>query len=108
MSSWQWFFDFSNEAKRRGDNVPSRLLQLHEQGFQCRQTDPERTLAMFAEAQQAAMGYGHPWWIMLFDQWLVHGMIYYKCDYRSILESAVRNVLTVSKPTYAGYHNVFR
>ncbi len=108
MSAWQWFNEISNEAKPRGNDVPGRLLQLHEHGFQCRQTDPDRTLAVFREAQQAALGYGHPWWIMLFDQWLVHGMIYYKCDYRSILESAVRNVLTVSKPTYAGYHNVFR
>ncbi len=103
MSSWQWFNDFNQEAKKRGDDVPDRLMELHRQAFELRETDPDRTLAMFKEGQRVATAYGHPWWVMLFAQWEVHGAIYYKRDFRNILDSAVRNLLTVSKPTYTGY-----
>ncbi len=103
MSDWQWFQDFNLEAKQRGDDVPNRLLQIHEQGFQMRETNPDQTLALFAEGQRVAKGYGHPWWVLLFAQWQVHGMIYYKRDQRSILDNAVQNLLTVRKPVYADY-----
>lgn len=103
MSDWQWFTDFSRDAKQRGDAVPARLLELHAQGFQVRETDPDRTLALFAEGERVARSYGHPWWVMLFRQWQVHGTIYYKIDYRNLLDRAVENLLTIREPAYAAY-----
>jgi hypothetical protein len=103
MSDWQWFNDFDREARQRDDPMPGRLLQIHEQGFQLRETCPEQALALFAEGQRLARSYGHLWWVMLFEHWQVHGTIYYKRDYRNILDGAVQNLLNVRKPAYAGY-----
>ncbi len=103
MSEWQWFLQFEQEALRCGDRDRSRLLQIHDQGFAYRETNPDQTLALFREGQQLAERLEEPWWVMLFQQWQVHATIYYKRDFRNLLDQAIHNLLTVQKPAHLAY-----
>jgi hypothetical protein len=103
VSEWQWFREFDREARARGDARGARLLPLHQEAFGCRETDPDRTLALFAEGRQIAQVLGEPWWVLFFDHWLVTGRIYYKHDVRNLLDPAVRNLLEVRKPANAQF-----
>jgi hypothetical protein len=103
MSEWHWFERFDEDAAQRGDTERLRLRQLHRQGYAVRETDPDHTLALFSEGRQLAEHLGEPWWFLLFEQWQVHGRIYYKRDFRNLVDDAVKNVLQLRKPVYAGY-----
>ena len=103
MNDWQWFEDFEAAALARGDRKRARMRQIHRDAYQCRETNPDRTLFLLAEGRLLAQTLKEPWWVLLFDHWLVHITLYNKCDYRNVLEPAVRNVLEVRKPEYAGF-----
>ena len=102
-SDWQWFLDFENEAERRGDAERGRLLQIHIEALDMPERDPDRTLAMLREGRQLAEMLDEPWWVLLFEQWHVHGTIHYQKDFRNLMDAAMRNVLKVRKPLYARY-----
>jgi hypothetical protein len=103
MSDWQWFEDFEADALARGDEERARLRQIHRDAFDFREIDPDRSLLLFAEGRRLALMLGEPWWVLLFDHWRVHGLLHHKQDYRNVLDLAVRNVLEVRKPKYAGF-----
>lgn len=103
MNDWQWFKDFEGAALARGDRERARLLQIHREAYGFRETDPDRTLCLLEEGRRLALTLEEPWWVLLFDHWLVHSTLYAKNDYRHVLEPAVRNVLGVRKPVYAGF-----
>jgi hypothetical protein len=103
MSDWKWFEDFEADARQRGDKLRARLRQIHWDAWGLRESDPDRTLLLFAEGRRLSQILGEVWWVLLFDHWRVHGTLYYKRDYRNVLDLAVRNALEVSKPKYTGF-----
>jgi hypothetical protein len=103
MSDWQWFEQYEREALARGDLRRGRLLQIHREAFACRETAPDRTLALFAEGRRLSKRLREPWWVLLYEHWQVHGLLYYKWDYNEVLGPAARNTLTASKPEYATF-----
>lgn len=103
MRDWQWFEDFEAAALARGDRERARMRQIHREAYGFRETDPDRTLFLLEEGRRLALILEEPWWVLLFDHWLVHIKLYAKSDYRHVLEPAVRNVLEVRKPEYAGF-----
>ena len=103
MSDWQWFEEYEAEVYAQGDMERIRLLQFHRDAFDVRETDPDRTLALFAEGRRQALALGEPWWVMLYQHWEVHGTLYYNRDYHDVLDRAVRNALEVRKPKFAGF-----
>jgi hypothetical protein len=103
MSEWQWFQDFHQDAVARGDAERARLLTIHCEAYDQRENDPDGMLALLAEGRHMSAQLGEPWWVLLFDHWKVHTLIYHKCDFRDVLEFAVRNVLEVRKPIHLAF-----
>src|ERR1700722_9158533 len=100
MSEWRWFSEFTHDAQARGDAERAHLMALHHQAYQLRETEPDQTLALFAEGRRLAQSLHEPWWVLLYDHWLVHGRIHWKDDdYQQLLEPAVRNLLETRKPS---------
>jgi hypothetical protein len=109
MSEWRWFSDFARDAQAQGDTDRARLMALHHQAYHLRETEPDQTLALFAEGRRLAQALHEPWWVLLYDHWLVHGRIHWKDDdYQQLLEPAVRNLLETRKPQYAHFPFRFR
>jgi hypothetical protein len=103
MSEWNWFTVYHQDALARGDAERGRLLTLHCEAYEQRENDPDRMLALLAEGRHRAVQLGEPWWVLLFDHWKVHTLIYHKCDFRDVLELAVKNVLEVRKPIHQAF-----
>ena len=103
MNDWQWFEDFEAAALASGDRERVRLRTIHREACGFGETDPDRALLLLEEGRGLALALKEPWWVLLFDQWLVHITLYDKSDYRHVLEPAVRNLLEVRKPAYVGF-----
>ncbi len=103
MSEWAWFQNSRLEAYRSGDFEKASLLETHCDAFDFRESEPDKTLALFSEAKALAKQLGESWWVMLFEHWIVHGTIFYKRDFRHILDAAVANVIKVRKPEFAAF-----
>src|SRR5262249_53577490 len=104
MSLWKWFDDFERDALARGDYERARLYEIQREAYYTYQeTDPDRSLALYAEGRELALRLGEPWWVLLCDYWQVEGLLYFKRDYRNVLDLAIRNMLEVRKPLYAQF-----
>jgi hypothetical protein len=97
MSVWEWIDDFEAEARARGDAARLRLPGFHRQAYAFRHTDPDRMLALFDEGRRLAVTLHEPWWVLFFEHWQVETYIYYKDDYRDLVERAVRLTLELRK-----------
>jgi hypothetical protein len=100
MSVWAWISDFEAEARARGDAQRLRLVRFHREAYAHRHTDPDRMLALFDEGRRLALVLNEPWWVLFFDHWRVETLIYYKDDYREVIDLAVRATLEMRKPVH--------
>jgi hypothetical protein len=100
MSVWDWISDFEAEARAGGDEARLRLVRFHREAYAHRHTEPDRMLALFDEGRRLAAALGEPWWALFFDHWRVETYIYYKDDYRDVIDLAVRATLEVRKPVH--------
>jgi len=100
MDIWDWYNECLRRFKRDSDRERLRMARFHPQGFDCQETDPERTLALFTEGRNLAEQLGEPWWVLFYDVWRVQALIGYLHDYRNVLDLAVRCALEVRKPSY--------
>src|SRR5262249_28348885 len=84
--------------RKAGDRERLRLVALHEQGFDCQETDPDRALATFTQARHLADKLAEPWWVLFYDVWRVIAMTSYQHDFRKVLDLAVSCALDTRKP----------
>jgi hypothetical protein len=105
--SANWFSEFTRRAVEARDMPRIRLVLLAEQGFELRETDPDRTLALFDEGRRLAEALREPWMVLRYKQKYVHALLHFKRDFRRVLEPAVANALEVRKPPYQGYPERF-
>lgn len=103
MTIWEWIHNFEAEAARRGDLERVRLARIHTEAYSHRQTDPDRMLAVLDEGRRLAVALAEPWWVTFFDHWRLETFIYYKDDYRDVIDLAVRLTLELRKPGYEGF-----
>jgi hypothetical protein len=103
MTIWEWIHDFEEEARRRGDPDRLRMARVHNEAYSYRQTDPDRMLAVLDEGRRLAVALAEPWWVVFFDHWRLETFIYYKDDYRGVIDLAVRLTLELRKPAYEGF-----
>jgi hypothetical protein len=103
MAIWDWFHDCCRQFAAAGDEERLRMAALHDEGFNCQETDPNRSIAVFTEGRQLAERLGEPWWVLFYDTWRVIATLGYKKDFRNVLDLAVRCALEVRKPQYAGH-----
>lgn len=103
MTIWDWIHRYDAEARQRGNHDGVRLSALHSQAYAFRQDDPDRMYSLLEEGRQLALRLEEPWWAMFFAHWQVETLIYYKDDYREVLDRAVRLTLELRKPVFDGY-----
>jgi hypothetical protein len=98
MTVWDWVTDFEEQARAQCDAQRLHLVQLHPEAYSYRHTDPDHMLALCEEGQKLARSLQEPWWALFFDHWAIETLIYYKEDYRTLLERVVRTTLESRKP----------
>jgi hypothetical protein len=98
-----WIFEFERRAQAAGDRDRLRLVQLKDEAYAFRETDPDRALALFDEGRRLAERLAEPWWVLYYRRWHAHALMHFKRDYRSVLELAVANTLEARKPKYDGF-----
>lgn len=100
MTIWEWMYAFEEDAVERGDRERVRLARLHHEAYEHRQSDPDRMLAILEDGRRLAVTLHEPWWVMFFEHWKLETLIYYKDDYREVIELGVRHTLEIRKPAY--------
>ncbi len=100
MNVWDWIREYRAEALRAGDAQRVRLTEFHPRAYECRETDPDRALALYAEGRCLAQKLNEPCWVLFFDHWRLTMLIWFKRDYGPVLDLAVRNTLEARKPLY--------
>jgi hypothetical protein len=100
MTIWEWIYDFGQQALRAGDAQRVRLTTIHSEAYEHRQTDPDRMLSMLNEGRRLAQALREPWFVAFFDHWINETYIYYKDDYREVIDQAVRLTLEIRKPAF--------
>jgi hypothetical protein len=103
MTIWDWIAEYEAHARARGDSERVRMARLHADAYEFRQTDPDRMLAILHEGRHLAVAFREPWWVLFFDHWHLEALIYYKDDYREVIDLAVKATLELRKPTFEGY-----
>jgi hypothetical protein len=103
MSIWDWYNDCMDRYVRDRDRDRLRMGLFHPEGFDCQETDPERSLALFTAGRNLAEQLSEPWWVLFYDVWRVQALIDYLDDYRQVLDLAVRTALEFRKPSYIGH-----
>jgi hypothetical protein len=100
MSIWDWIRDYLAQAARNNDTEKLRLGEFHPRAWDSRETDPDRTLALYEEGRRHAQALGEPWWEAFFEFWCIQSLIWFKVDYRTVLDRAVQSVLNMRKPLF--------
>jgi hypothetical protein len=108
MSDWDWFLHFEAQARARGDHQRVRLARFYDAAYACRETDPDRLLALAGEARCLAERLREPWWVLFYDNLRAHALLHFKGDAAAGLELAVANTLEARKPAYTGFPWQFR
>src|SRR4051794_34926010 len=100
MNVWDLVDEFESRARASGDRQRLRLAQIHPEAYHFRHTNPDQTLALFDEGRRLAVALAEPWWVLFYDHWYLETLIYYKDDYRHIIDRAVRAPLELRKPVH--------
>jgi hypothetical protein len=98
MTVWDWIREYRAEAFRSGDAQRQRLTEFHPRAYECRETDPDRALALYEEGRCLAQRLHEPSWALFFDHWRLTMLIWFKRDHGpAVLDLAVRNTLESRK-----------
>jgi hypothetical protein len=103
MTIWEWARDFERRARAAGDLERARLAHVHTEAYSHRQSNPDLMLAVLDEGRARARELGEPWWVLFFEHWKLETLIYYKDDYRHVIDLAVKATLELRKPAFEAY-----
>jgi hypothetical protein len=103
MTIWAWIHDFEMLARARGDAERVRLAVLHGEAYGHRQNDPDHMMALLEEGRRLAVRLREPWWVLFYEHWKLETLIYYKDDYREVVDLGVKATLELRKPIFEGY-----
>lgn len=100
MTIWDWIHQYEMDARQARDPVRLQMTRLHALAYDHRQTNPDRMLEILEDGRRTAQRLEEPWWVAFFDHWKLETLIYYKDDYRDVVDLAVRLTLELRKPLY--------
>jgi hypothetical protein len=100
MNVWEWVDEFESRARADGDEQRLRLVHLHPEAYALRHANPDQMLVLCEEGRRLAVSLHEPWWVLFYEHWAIETHIYYKDDYRHILDRVVRATLECRKPAY--------
>src|SRR4051794_13030684 len=101
MNLGDWLAAQARQFRERNDTERLRMLHCYLEGYEARETDPDRAFAAFSEGRRQAQLLDEPWWALFYENERVEALIHFKRDYRQVLELAVACALEVRKPTNA-------
>jgi hypothetical protein len=100
MNVWDHVDAFEEQAQARGDAQRLRLARIHAEAYEHRHSNPDRMLSLLEEGLRLARSLGEAWWVVFFEHWRLETLIYYKDDYRTLLDGAVALTLELRKPVH--------
>lgn len=103
MNIWSWIHEFYRKAEAEGDADRTGLVQLFDSALESKETDPDRTLAMLEQGKAQAKGLKEPRWVLFFEHWILQTQLFFRRDYRPVLDLAVKASLEACKPAYRDF-----
>jgi hypothetical protein len=103
MNVWDQVDAFEEQAQARGDAQRVRLARIHAEAYDHRHSNPDRMLGLVEEGLRLARTLGEAWWVIFFEHWRLETQIYYKDDYRTLLDGAVALTLELRKPVHESH-----
>ena len=100
VTIWDWIHDFQGQAVAVGDMQRVRLTTIHSEAYEHRETDPDQMLSILQEGRRLAQSLGEPWFVAFFDYWINETRIYYKDDFREVIDHAIGHMLEIRKPAF--------
>jgi len=101
MNIWEWIRDFRHQAEKIGDRDRLRLTEFHPRAYYTfGEADPDQALALYEQGRNLALRLNEPGWVLFFDDWRVSTLLWFKRDYRNVLDLAVRNALEARRPEH--------
>jgi len=78
---WDEFNRRVEEWEAIGDLQRLALAPLLHQGFECQETDPERSLVIFTQGRDEARRLHEPWWVLFFESWRLNALTSFLEDF---------------------------
>ena len=100
VNLWGWFYDLRQTAFAEGNKDVLRSIALHSEGWENRERDPHRTLAMWQEARSLAQKQGQSWLALFHGYWCCEAILGYLDDVKAGLDAAVKLSVESYKPEY--------
>ena len=96
MDFWDWIYESRARYAATGDEERRQLTEYWSRAFVFRETDPDRAVSLLSEGCHRAEELGERWWTMMLTHYRLVALMYFKKDYRQVLEPAVRNAVAAS------------
>ena len=58
---------------------------------------------LLEDGRRLARLLNEPWWVLFFEHWALETLIYYKDDYREVIDRGVKATLELRRPLYDHY-----
>jgi hypothetical protein len=102
MSIWRWVQEYRQQAEKNRDaqRVHLSTLLARTPPFE---RDPDLALNIIEEGRRLAGALQEPRWELFYIHWKLQVLLYYKGDYRDVLEEAAEAAVAVSKPQFADF-----
>jgi hypothetical protein len=81
-----------------GDTERLDLPRLYHEGWDCHETDPERSVALFTRGRDEARRLNEPWWELFFESWRLTGLTSHLMDFTRALPLAVELMVRFQSP----------
>jgi tetratricopeptide (TPR) repeat protein len=98
---WRWLNQVNWDAQQQGNQTISQTFTRFNEGWQCREFDPQRTLAAWQHAQQLAEQGGNACLALYYQYWCCEAQVFYLGDLPAGYAAAVRMLIEARKPQYA-------
>jgi hypothetical protein len=98
-----WIVEQDRAYRKAGDDERLFISDGWSRAFKFRETDPNQAIQVLHEARQHAEQLGDLYWMMITEHWRLSAMMYFKKDYRQVVELAVQNAVLAAKPEHAAF-----
>jgi len=103
MNLWDWFDRCRRRWLDERDMDRLRLVDAYSRAYACRETEPARAVAIFAEARDLAARLDEPWWRLMHEKFHLDALMHFQRDFRAVLEPARQLLLDVHVQTSAEF-----
>ena len=103
MNLWDWFDRCRRRYLDERDADRSRLVDAYSRAYSCRETEPARAVAIFAEARDLAARLDEPWWRLVHEKFHLDALMHFQRDFRNVLEPARQLLLDVHVQSSADF-----